>query len=437
MAAAKRATEAFSHADAARLYRRAIEAGRAEGGAADPRSLAEAWEQLGEALRNVGEPASAAKALTEARKLLRDDPIGQARLCHRHAQLAERSAALSGAVRWLNRGFRCIDGLDSEEAAAWRARLRSYLGGIRTGEGRWVQAISECRQAIAEAESVGEMSALARACYLLDMALVHLGRAQEATYSRRALQIYEQLGDPEHEFQVLNNLGGFAYYDGRWDEAVDLYRRAAACAERAGRPADAAFTDGNIGEILSDQGHLDDAEAHLQRARQVFRATRDLTWVAYAEALLARLTVRRGQYAEGLAMLEAAMADLRRFGMEAYAELTEAWIAEAEAFGGDAMRAMEVASQRLRGDDRERPLLTRMAGIALARLGERKGAIRELEHSLRTARDRSAEYDIAATIDAMAALGGVDHVLLRERDEILERLRIRQLPAPVLPAWAV
>ncbi len=117
MAAAERATEAFSHADAARLYRRAIDAGRADGGGADRESLAEAWEQLGESLRNVGEPALAAKALTEARKLLRDDPIAQARLCHRHAQVAERTAALSGAVRWLNRGFRSIDGLDSAEAA--------------------------------------------------------------------------------------------------------------------------------------------------------------------------------------------------------------------------------------------------------------------------------------------------------------------------------
>ena len=44
--------------------------------------------------------------------------------------------------------------------------------------------------------------------------------------------------------------------------------------------------------------------------------------------------------------------------------------------------------------------------------------MRELEHSLRTARDRSAEYDIAATIDAMAAIDGVDPALLRERDEI-------------------
>ena len=287
-------------------------------------------------------------------------------------------------------------------------------------------------QAIAEAESVGELSALAHACYSLDWALVESGRPDEAIHSWRALEIYEQLGDPEHEFQVLNNLGGFAYWGDRWDEAVELYHRAGVCEQRAGRPADAAFTDGNVGEILSDQGHLDDAEEHLQRARRVFSATGDLQYVAYADVLLGRLTVRRGQYAEGLAMLEAAMADLRRFGMDAYAELAQAWIAEAEAFGGDAMRAMEVASERMQTNDRERPLLTRMAGIALARLGERKAAMRELEHALRTARDRGAEYDIAATIDVMAAIDGADPTLLRERDEILKRLKIERLPAPVL-----
>ena len=189
--------------------------------------------------------------------------------------------------------------------------------------------------------------------------------------------------------------------------------------------------------MLSDQGHLDDAEAHFRRALRVLSATGDRQFTAYTDANLARLTVRRGQYAEGLAMLEAAMADLRRFGMDAYAELAEAWIAEAEALGGDAMRALEVASQQLRTNDRERPLLTRMAGVALARLGERKGAMRELEHSLRTARDRGANYDIAATIDAMAAIDGADPALLRERDEILERLKITKLPVPELPANAV
>ncbi len=69
------------------------------------------------------------------------------------------------------------------------------------------------------------------------------------------------------------------------------------------------------------------------------------------------------------------MADLRRFGMEAYAELAQAWIAEAEAFGGDAMRGLwRSRASGCGANDRERPLLTRMAGIALARLGERKAS---------------------------------------------------------------
>jgi tetratricopeptide (TPR) repeat protein len=264
------------------------------------------------------------------------------------------------------------------------------------------------------------------------MALVHLGRANEATHSGRALEIYERLGDPEHEFMVLNNLGGFAYLHGNWDDAIELYRRAASCANRAGRPGDAAMSDGNMGEILSDQGHLDEAEKHLQRARQIWKAMGDRSWVAYADALLARITVRRSQYREGLSMLQAAMSDLRGLRMDAYADLAHAWIVEAEAFGGDPFRALEIGSQERQANDLQRPLLTRMGGIALARLGERGGAMRELTHSLRTARDRGSEYDIAATIDAMDAVAGAEQELVRERDEILTRLRISRLPSPVL-----
>ena len=101
--------------------------------------------------------------------------------------------------------------------------MRAYLGGIRNRQGRWSEAVSACRQAIAEAESVGEQQALARACYTLDWALVGLGRPDEAMHSARALEIYTALGDPEHESVVLNNLGMFAYYDGLWEDAVALY----------------------------------------------------------------------------------------------------------------------------------------------------------------------------------------------------------------------
>jgi tetratricopeptide (TPR) repeat protein len=285
------------------------------------------------------------------------------------------------------------------------------------------------QNAISEADSVGELRALAHACYVLDMALVQSGRQQEATHSWRALEIYEQLGDPEHEHMVLNNLGAFAYYDGRWDEALALYERAGEASERAGRPADTAYTDGNIGEILSDQGHLASAEEHLLRARRVWNATGERPYVAALDVMLGRLIVRQGRYDEGRTMLESAMVDLRKLHVDLYADLAEAFIAEADAFGGDPIQALEGASNALKANDTHRPLLTRMAGISLARLGQKEAALRELRHALETARERASDYDIAATIDVIDTLGSADPDMQDERDGIFSRLRIEHLPS--------
>ncbi|MBV9607397.1 MAG: AAA family ATPase, partial [Solirubrobacterales bacterium] len=395
--AAKRATERFAHADAVHLYRRAIDAGRGSGTAVDPDALARAWEQMGEELRCVGEPAAANRALTEARRLLCDDPVAQARLCDRHADVASRSAALSAAVRWVKRGFRCLDGVEGPVARAWRAKLLSRLGGLRNRQGRWSEAMVVCREAIAEAGAVGELAALAHALYSLDWALVESGRREEATHSWQALEIYQQLGDPEHELIVLNNLGMFAYFDGRWDDALSLYIRARECGERSGRPADAAFVDCNVGEILSDQGRLEEAEEHLRRARRIWSATRESQSVAFIDMLLGRLAVRRGDIQVGLPMLERSTRTLRAFNMHAYADFGRGLIAEAESLAGNPRRGLEVARAELEGADRCRPLLQRAIGIALARLGETDAAGRELTTALSCARERHAHYEIAAT----------------------------------------
>ncbi len=428
--AADRAAERFAHADAVHLYQRAIDAGRASGVGVDRQALARAWEQMGEELRHVGEPAEAHRALTEARRLLRDDSIAQARLCARHADVASRSAALTAAVRWLNRGFRYLDGLEGPEVTGWRAKMRSRLGGVRNRQGHWTEAIAVCRRAIAEAESVGELSALAHALYSLDWALWESGRREEATHSSRALEIYQQIGDPEHELIVLNNLGMFAYFDGRWDDALALYLEARACGERSGRPADVAFVDCNVGEILSDQGRLEEAEEHLLRARRAWSGTRERQAVAFIDVLLGRLAIRRGECGAGLPILESASEALRAFSMGAYADFAHALIAEGEALGGDPRRGLEIARADLESCDRQRPLLQRAAGIALARLGEADAAQRELAEALDCARERRSGYDVAATIDALALMGCADADLVRERDEIMEALKIVRLPAP-------
>ena len=251
MAAAKRATERFSHADAAGCI------GGDRGGAGGRRrrrcpSLAEAWEQLGEALRCIGEPAAAARALTEARRLLRDDRVAQARLCHRHAGRRRQRRDDRGRALAESR-ITIADGLKAPRPPRGAPGCAHISLGSAIGQGRWAEAISACRQAISEAEPLGELRALAHACYALDWALVESGHRDEATHSSQALEIYEQLGDPEHESNVLNNLGGFAYWDGLWDDAIALYRRSGAAGERAGRPGFVAGTDCNVGEILSDR----------------------------------------------------------------------------------------------------------------------------------------------------------------------------------------
>ena len=393
MLGAERATERFSHADAARLYRRAIEAARAVGSDTErsgAESLTHAWEKLGDALRCTGEPDAATQALREARRLVGDDPVAQARLCHRQAEVDDFRQSVTAEVRWLKRGLRCLDAFEMEEATIWRARLRSFLAGVRNRQGRYSEAVDLCRQVISEAGSVGELGALARACYTLDWALVELGHPDLATHSPRALEIYKQLGDPERESAVLNNLGMFAYFKGRWGEAVELYGQAGVCSERAGKPGDVAYTDCNVGEILSDQGHLAEAHAHFERARRAWTAIKEPQSVAYVSLLLGRLAMRDGRYQEAVPLLEAGMSDLRKFGIGEYLGFARALIAEAEAFAGDPARGLMIAEKDVDGAERHLPLLKRVAGIALWRLAQTDAALRELAHGLEIARASGA-----------------------------------------------
>ena len=428
---AERASARFAVADAVRLYRRALDAHRGAG--TTPQELAPVWEALGEALMAVGETAHAEHALTAARRLFAGDPIADARICFRRGQIAEREE-LANAVRWMRRGLRILEHVPGAGAQSWRARLIAELAWIRQRQRRYRDAERLCREALTVGEAVGELRAQARASYTLDWALFELGRFDEATYSARALEIYRELGDPEQEGRVLNNLGGLAYWRGRWQEAIELYEQAGVCSERAGHAADRAFTDGNIGEILSDQGRLDDAAAHLRRAHRVWNATGDRQGSAFANMLLGRVAVRAGRTAEGLDLLRAAVTDMERFRVDFYTDLARALIAEAEALGGDPERAIALAGEHLASGSSYASLLRRVRGIALARRGESAEAEEELRLALAAARERAEDYDVALALDALGAIGAADDRELSERAEILSRLGVVAAPAIAEPS---
>ncbi len=432
--AALRAGDRFAYAAASDLWTRALDAVRRLDDAPVGDQV-DAWEQLGEARAHAGELRGAGEAFTRARKLVAADPVREAGLVQRQAHVHERVGRTVAAVRSARAGLRLLDGREGTAADAVRARLVTTLGAVRQRQGRHGEAARLCREAIAGAQAAGDDLTLARACFLLDWALVDLGRGEEAVHSRRALAIYEREGDLDRQAAVLNNLGMFAYWEGRWDAAVELYERGAEASTRAGDVANAAFGDCNIGEVLADQGHYVAAEERLRRARRVWRGTEDAHGVAFATALLGRLAARAGRSEEGLELLGSACAELRTLGFAGDAGLADAYRAEALALAGRPAEALAVAESLLGGDAAAPALLWRVRGSALAVAGDRAGAIAALETALAEARKGDEAYETALALDALAGLGAGDPVALSgEAGELLASLGVEQVAGVPGPA---
>ena len=431
--AAARAAARAAHADAAMLLQRALEAART----LDlPREeVVACWEALGDAQRDSGEPRAALEALDTARRLVAGDAVREAGILERQAQIEMHAGSIQRAVRKARKGLRGLDGATTVETLAARARLTSMLATVRQRQGRPDDAIDLCRSAISDADETGEELALARACFTLDWCLVEAGRATEGRHSARALEIYRRRGERVLESIVLNNLGGFAYRAGLWEEAIVLWEQAGRASERAGDDDGAAFGHLNIAELRSDQGRLEEAGSRLRRALQIFRGTSHEWGVGQATMLLGRASVRAGRVEEGRRTLVDARARFGRLGCEQDARWVDALMAEACAFTGGGDDAARIAAQVLadpRTPSRLAPLLHRIRGWALAQAGETGLAVQALSEALAAARTHREDYEVAVCLDTLMALIGVDGPVKAERDEILRRLGVVRLPpAPV------
>jgi tetratricopeptide (TPR) repeat protein len=310
------------------------------------------------------------------------------------------------------------------------------LATARQRQGRAVEAIALCRRAIGAAEAAGEERALAHALYVLDWALVESGRAAEAGHSERALAIYRRLGDVGREAAVLNNAGGFAYRDGRWNDAMTLYLEGAEACARSGNAANAAFGDCNVGELLSDQGHWDEGETLLRRARQVWRATGYDWGVAYATAQLGRLAARAGRHGQAYLRLVEAVARFRDLGVEGDVQFAEALLAESAAYARETDRAAEIAARLLASDcGLLLPLLRRVQAFALAQRGDRDAAEAELETALAAAREQAQDFETLVCLDALSTLRRLDSASEAELAALKAKLAVAAVArAPVTAA---
>ena len=151
---------------------------------------------------------------------------------------------------------------------------------------------------------------------MLDWAYVALGRPAEAVYSERAIAIYEELGNLDLLAWVLNNLGGYRYLDGKWDEAIELAARARDTFRKIGDDTNALIVALNIAEVLSDQGRSDEAGPVFYESIDARRAVGIPLEIAEALSLLGRHEARVGKFTNAHACLDEARSLYKEHGDE-------------------------------------------------------------------------------------------------------------------------
>jgi tetratricopeptide (TPR) repeat protein len=277
--------------------------------------------------------------------------------------------------------------------------------------------------------------------YVLDWAYLTLGQRARATHSRRAACIFEELGDLTSMGNALNVLGTLAYYAGDWDEALDFYAQAASAWMQAGDRWNAAFASFNTAEILSNQGRPQEAEPLLHEALRSWLAAGSASSAAAALAELGRIEARRRRTSTALELLEEARSAYAEAGEDDGVLDTEARVAEALLLGGDAERSLARASTALARCVNSsagmyvEPFLTRVIGCAHLLTGRLEAGRTALDESLEASEALEAEYELALTLDAIAALQAVtggDGIAKWRRDELFTRLGIQTSTTPVI-----
>ncbi|MEN8114552.1 MAG: tetratricopeptide repeat protein, partial [Actinomycetota bacterium] len=434
--AAERAETAYANVDAINLYEQALDAARHLTDPSD--QTAEMWETVGDLHKRIGRSDRADVAYRKARRS-RDDPLGLARLMHKHADLRRILGRYPEALRWLTRGLKEMEGLRDVGACAVRSELEAKYGAIRQTQGRPRDAIRWCERALESACPSGAVAAEALATKILDAALTTLGEGSEHALAYRALDLYEQANDLDGQARMMNNLGSYAFWRGDWPEAVRLWDQSSEILNRIGNAAMASLGSGNVAEVLADQGHLEEAEARFRDVRRIWNAAGVRRGEAFADLHLARIAARSGRLDEAADLFDAARDEFADIGASVEAAETDLRRAEGLLFAGKAHEAHGVLAES--GllpvpDDLPPPLIPvahRVIGFGYLQNGDLGRARTSFHTAMEAARGQGARYEEALILAGQMRLaliaGDEFEALAEEHQRLVTELEVIALPA--------
>ncbi len=431
LAAAAHAREIYANVDAGRFYERALEVSR-HLKALDTSEIEAAWRGLGEVRDAAGDYHGALAAMKESLRLLKGDPVAQARIHEARALARSRLGAYSQALREITAGMNRVEALGTPQANDVAHNLLARRAQIYLQQGRPREAIETAHRVVDEAEPLGPSIALARAYSALEGGYLDVGRPEKAVFEEKAVGMFRGLGAARSAAVAEMNLGVKAYAQGRWQKATELYENARKEFERVGDTTQAAHAGANLGEVLIGRGLLDEAEAVLNDADATLRASGYHLAAMFTETQLACLAIEKGDLPRAVESLAALVEEARTSGDVGYA--FDAWIHLADALtrSGQAERALAELEQAaaLVGDDASphRVPLARECATALMQLGRLARAEEELETALRVARAQGLAYEEAQALRAVAELARMQGResdaadALREAERLMQRV---------------
>lgn len=298
--------------------------------------LIEVWERLGDDAERAGMFPKAIAALERAADLNGDASV--ARRIDRKIGLVEVHLGRSDEAR---AHFESV--LASVEDVPDHDHLQAMLGiaGLEIRRGDFTEAASWCDRLLAETDEVEHPASVARAHYIRALASSRAGWSDAADHAKRALEIYEQLGDRAGAANALNNLGYHAFFSGEWAACEEYYVRCLAAREALGDVLGRALAGYNLGELFVEQGRYAEAEPLLRRALADFRGAAHPVGEAATRVALGRLEARFGRVSEAVVEFEKATEVATQ--ADAGEQVVEAAVGRAELalLRGEALQALD------------------------------------------------------------------------------------------------
>jgi tetratricopeptide (TPR) repeat protein len=444
--AADRAEQMYANAEAAAQLERALDAARRLPAVTRDEQFA-CWQRLGVLRDRSGLLGGALDAYSRAATLLPGDPVLRASLLLRRARAHERAGSFTVALRTASRARHLLDGLRSDGAGAVRADALAFAALLRQRQEHVDEALRQADAAMQEGRSAGAVAAQARASNVISWAATMLGRPDAGEWARRSLALYGAAGDLDGQANLANNLGIQAYFEGRWSDSLELYGRARDAYARVGNVTDAACADANIGEVLLNQGRLDEAALLLRQASRVLRASGH-HWAGFAEMHLGRFFARAGDLDQAIAVLEDVRERFAAMGLGASVYETSLHLADCLTRSGRPADALAVLADSFGATSDDVTIFdaarARVTGEALIALGRLDEAGEQYAIGIASARSRALDYDLSLLLAATTALPvpvptGRDEPATDELARLLDRLGVVAQPvrAPCLAGVSV